>query len=183
MLNKKREKTSQDDKILAPATPRQNDVTPTDDDEIYDIVNELSSEKILEKKERIKKLSEKLKEIEKEKDEINEELNKGNKFRELQESFDKAKNEFVFKVTFDDGIFYENTSKKYISAILKNVAKQQKVENMKIIQYKTLQNYLWFKLNEKLVIKWMYKKVDSRSEHSSGFMITQLRSESFFNDI
>ena len=195
MLGKKRNDQNNKDHLTFTAltntdTPQpQNSVkkndeplTISDENEIFEIIDELSSEKILEKQEKIKELSKQLKEIEREKEEINKELNKGNKFKELQESFNKSKNEFVFKVHYDNDVFYESSAKNYLTAIIKNMAKQQGIDDIKINQFKTLQNYLWFKLSEKMVIKWLYKRIDGKGDRV-GFLITQLRSENFFNDI
>ena len=107
MLGKKRNETINSfSSTPQPTIEKKSNETTSDENDIFDIVEELSSEKILEKQEKVKELSKQLKEIEREKEEINKELNKGNKFKELQESFNKSKNEFVFKVTYDNYVFY-----------------------------------------------------------------------------
>lgn len=152
-----------------------------EDNEIFELEQNLSSNEIMKKQEQNKQIEKKMKELEKEKEEIEKELNKGNKMKELYEYFRKERNEFVFDINYDDGNFYETSAKNYLTAIMKNMGKQQEKE-IKIIGYKVLNNYLWFKINNKIILKWINRKVEGKGNYP-GLSITQLRPSNFFEDI
>lgn len=151
-------------------------------DGIFNLENDLSPNEIIEKQNKTKEISKKMQELEKEKDKIEEELNKGNKLKEMYDSFKKERDEFVFKIDYEDGEFHETSGRNYVGAILKSVAQQQGKEDLKVLKFKSILNYIWLKTNHKIVLKWLSKKVPQRDTFS-GFSITQLRADNFFNDI
>lgn len=169
----KKQKVSEKEIKEIPVINLSDDDNVSKDNEDY----ELSPEEIYEKKQKTKEISDQIKELEKQKEDLNKELNYKNTLDELYESFKKPKDEFVFKVEFNDKNFKETIAKNYILAIIKS-----KCEDIKVIKYKRFIYYLWFKLNKEITIRWFIKKVQDK-DNLPGFKITQLRCDRFFEDI
>lgn len=166
-------------KVVPVSTVPLNMSIEEEEESIFDNKEkELSTEEVLEKQKQSKELSEKMKQLEEEKEKIEEELNKENKIKELYEYFKTPRSEFVFKVTYDDENFRENSIKNYLSAIVKNLGNQ----SIKILKWKILNNYVWFKTDQSLIIRWVNKRINSRSDLASFNMI-QLRPDKFFEYI
>lgn len=146
-----------------------------------EIKNELTPSEIYEKQQEAKEIEQKMKELEKKKEKIENELDKENKLKDIYDFFKNERDQFVFKVEYKDQNFYENSAKGYITAILKGIGKSQNKE-IKVLKVKILSNYLWFKLNEKIFVKWFVKKIEQKNDFV-GFTITQFRAPYFFEDI
>ena len=93
----------------------------------------------------------------------------------------KKKNQFVFKIEYDDGTFHEKSAKNYLSAVLKGTAKSQGLD-IKILNIKTLSNYVWLETDYEFNVKWFKRKINGK-ESFIGFSLTQLRANNFFKDI
>lgn len=149
-----------------------------EDKENYMCNKELSTEEIIEKQNKTREIELKMKELEEEKEKIEDEINKENKLKGLYEYFKNPRNEFVFKITYSDDNFREQNVKNYLSAIVKGISNQ----NAKIIKWKTLCPYVWFKTDQHVLIRWVKKSTDPKSELTS-FTMLQLRPDKFFEYI
>ena len=154
-------------------------IVSDDDEEEYK--NDLSPSEIYEKQNEAKKIEKEMKELEQKKEKIESELDKETKLKDIYEDFKKERDQFIFKIEYEDENFHENLAKNYLSAVLRGTAKNQG-KDIKIIRNKNIQNYLWFKIDKKIVIKWFIKKIEAK-ENFLGFKVTQLRVNNFFEDI
>ena len=153
----------------------------SDEDSEDETKNELSPSEIFEKQKEAKKIEQQLRELEKEKEKIENELDKENKLKEIYDEFKKERDQFIFKIEFDDSNFHELQAKNYITAVLKGMGKNQG-KDIKILKTKTLLDYIWFKIDIKITIKWFIRKIEKK-ENFVGFKITQFRINNFFEDI
>lgn len=153
----------------------------SDDDEGEEYKNDLSPSEIYEKQNEAKKIEKELKELEQKKEKIENELDKETKLKDIYEEFKKERDQFIFKIEYEDSTFHESLAKNYLSAVLRGTAKNQG-KDVKILKSKNIQNYLWFKLDKKIIIKWFIKKIEAK-ENFLGFKVTQLRVNNFFEDI
>lgn len=153
----------------------------SDDEECDEYKTELSPSEIYEKRNEAKKIEKELKELEQKKEKIENELDKENKLKDVYDEFKKERDQFVFKIEYEDSSFNESMAKNYLSAVLKGSAKNQG-KDIKIVKSKIIQNFLWFKIDKKIIIKWFIKKIEAK-ENFLGFKVTQLRVNNFFEDI
>lgn len=151
------------------------------DNEEEDYKTDLSPSEIYEKQNEAKKIEKEMKELEQKKEKIENELDKETKLKDIYEEFKKERDQFIFKIEYEDENFHESLAKNYLSAVLKGTAKGQG-KDIKILKSKNIQNYLWFKVDKKMVIKWFIKKIEAK-ENFIGFKVTQLRINNFFEDI
>lgn len=151
------------------------------DDEDEEYKNDLSPSEIYEKQNEAKKIEKELKELEQKKEKIESELDKETKLKDIYEEFKKERDQFIFKIEYEDSNFHESLAKNYLSAVVRGTAKNQG-KDVKILKSKNIQNYLWFKVDKKMVIKWFIKKIEAK-ENFIGFKVTQLRVNNFFEDI
>lgn len=151
------------------------------DNEEEEYKTDLSPSEIYEKQNEAKKIEKEMKELEQKKEKIENELDKETKLKDIYEEFKKERDQFIFKIEYEDENFHESLAKNYLSAVLKGTAKGQG-KDIKILKSKNIQNYLWFKVDKKMVIKWFIKKIEAK-ENFIGFKVTQLRVNNFFEDI
>lgn len=151
------------------------------DDEDEEYKTDLSPSEIYEKQNEAKKIEKEMKELEQKKEKIENELDKETKLKDIYEEFKKERDQFVFKIEYQDENFHESLAKNYLSAVLRGTGKSQG-KDIKILKSKNIQNYLWFKVDKKIIIKWFFKKIEAK-DNFVGFKVTQLRVNNFFEDI
>ena len=159
--------------------PEHNQINDIEYEEIS--VIEPSLEEIQNSQIQFNNVSKQIKQLQEEQKKLDDFL-KGTKAKELTNYFKLSRNEFVFKVTYDNNEFYEKSAKNYIIAILKRTCLNQTKEELTIMDYKCLSNYLWFKTNVKFKVNWLVKKSKPNDDYQ-GHTISQLRSTNFFEDI
>ena len=165
-------------------TPKESSNEENDNDEIeYEEMSfvEPSFEEIQKSQMQLKDVINKIKELQEEEKKIDDFL-KGTRAKELFDYFKIPRDQFVFKVVYENGEFYEKAAKNYIIAILKRICFSQTKEELKILEYKNLSNYLWFKLDKKIRLPWLVKK-SKGNENFHKHTITQMRNDHFFEDI
>lgn len=153
------------------------------DDEEEKVLNDnsLTPTEIYQKQKQTRELNKQIEELIKQKQNIEEQMNQKDYLRTFFDDLKKPRDQFVFKLIYDDGIFHEESAKNYLSAVLKSSAKEQNQE-IQILKIKTLSNYIWFKLDNKIVIKWFTRRINGK-ENFIGSNLTQLRPSNFFEDI
>lgn len=102
-------------------------------------------------------------------------------FNDLLEEFKKPRDELLFKVSFENGLFYEMNAKKYLTSIINN-------QEAEIIEYKMIKMirpkeeiFLYFKLNKKICLRKVYFQ-SSKKGDLPRMKISQLRPNYFFID-
>ena len=143
--------------------------------------NSLTPSELYQKQKQARELNRQIEDLIKQKQDIEEQLNQKDYLRSYFDDLKKQRDQFVFKVIYDDGIFHEESAKNYLTAVLKSVAKEQNKE-IQILKIKILSNYVWFKLDNKISLKWFTRRVNGK-ENFVGSNITQLRPYNFFDDI
>lgn len=177
MLNKKR-------KTEIKETPKEVSNETTDDNEVeYEEISfvEPSLEEIQNSQIQLNNVTNKIKALQEEERKLDDFL-KGTKAKELFDYFKIPRDQFVFKVVYENGEFYEKAAKNYILAILKKMCFLQTKEELNVLEYKNLSNYLWFKIDKKIRLNWLIKK-SKGNEKFQSHTISQIRNEHFFEDI
>ena len=143
--------------------------------------NEPSLEEIQNAQTELSQVSKKMKLLQQEEKKL-ENLLKGTKAKELINCFRVPRDEFVFKIIYDNGEFYEKAAKNYLTVILKKTCLSQTKTELEILDSKCLSNYMWFKVNKKIKINWLVKK-SKQNDNYQSHTITQLRVNQFFEDL
>lgn len=154
------------------------------DDELIELppTPKYKPEDIYKKEQEKNEIQKKMQELEKEMQEVDKQIESKTNIKLIKEYVKEKRNEFVFKVVYEDGNFYELSAKNYIKAILRNESKKQN-NPVKDIKIKTIENCIWFKTDKPLILDWIQKKVESKPGYGCGCLITQLRHNKFFDDL
>lgn len=179
MLGKKREKDEKELKVER-IEPESEEVEHEPEYEEINYVDP-SLEDLQRAQSELDQVTKKMKSLKEEEKKLDNIL-KGTKAKELLNNFKIPRDEFVFKVTYDNGEFYEKAAKNYLNAILKRLCFVQTKSELEIIDYKCLLDYLWFKTNRKIKVSWLVKK-SKPNDNFQSHTITQLRASHFFEDI
>lgn len=159
--------------------PPENLNMSIEEESMFDIKErELSAEEIMEKNKQKKEIEQKMKELEEEKEKIDSEIGKEKKIKNLYEFFKSPRTKFVFKVSYDDGIFRESCVKNYFSVVVKKICDSE----TKIIKWKILNDYVWFETDKPVLMKWVQRQTEAK-DNLTRFTIFQLRPDCFFEYI
>ena len=105
-------------------------------------------------------------------------------FFDLVECFKEKRKEFLFKVSFEDGFYYEKNAKNYLLSIIN----RKLGDDGKIMETKRLsvskpkeEEFFYFRLNKEILIKQVYIKSIKKDE-LPVMRIHQMRPDKFFDD-
>lgn len=112
---------------------------------------------------------------------LGKKIEKEGKVSEKKAAFNLARLKFVLKVDFDSGEFKEYRIKKYVAGIVSICGKNMK-KDIKIVSWKCINEYVYFKLSYAIKLPWLTKEVKAKGDFE-GFYLTQLRPEMFFDDL